>query len=680
MNDVRHTDDGPASYLLGRRFVLTRRWLRAMRTHMHIRPVTREAVKGLVNQLPDIFSELCAVLRGGDPDGQSGSRARRDARAHAQERWRQGFALDELYFELALLERCVQRCVREYFAIVASRDGQTELHETIETFFSDTIRSAMRQYQSQSDRRVSDALAERDAAHQARRRSEERQRMAADAAGLGIFEWDPVTDGAVWENARMFDILGQPLELGPLGLRDFARLLAVPAESERLQEIISDATDSAGGVSAVFRVRRRGAPEPVAIEVSARYMSDASGNRKLVGTIADITRRIEGEEALKEADRRKDVFLATLAHELRNPLAPVINAAHLLQRTNLPQSQLRWIREMIERHAKHLADLVDDLLDLSRISAGKVRLREEVFDIRTAIQRAIEINAPAAAARRHRLHTPRLDHISAIWVKGDLTRITQIVSNLLDNAIKYTPVGGEIRLTLDRRERVVLVVVEDNGTGMDPASIQSMFELFNQETPDGESGKAGLGIGLSLARSLVAMHGGAVYATSEGRGRGSRFYVELPACDEPEMSGAQDSQASAQSIPVLNVMIVDDNFDAAESLAAIIGEIHRVRTAANGEDALKLADASPPDIVVLDLSLPDVSGYEIAQRLLRKEKCNGWITLIALTGHGQPEDRERTRQAGFDHHLVKPVPPQELLKLLNAIAGRRAMRLPDGGS
>ncbi len=281
---------------------------------------------------------------------------------------------------------------------------------------------------------------------------------------------------------------------------------------------------------------------------------------------------------------------------------------------------------MIERHARHLADLVDDLRDFSRISAGKVRLREEVFDIRTAIQRAIEINAPAAAARRHRLHTPRLDHISAIWVKGDLTRITQIVSNLLDNAIKYTPVGGEIRLTPDRRERVVLVVVEDKGIGMDLASIQSMFELFNQERPDGE--EAGLGIGLSLARWSRCI-AEPYMCTSEGRGRGRRFYVELPACDEPEMSGAQDSQGSqgaAQSIAVLNVMIVDDNFDAAESLAAIIGAIQRVRTAANGEDALKLADASPPDIVVLDLSLPDVSGYEIARRLLGNEKRNGWMT------------------------------------------------------
>lgn len=624
---------------------------------------------GLVNQLPRLFADLRASIAHGGLE-HTERRAVQEAQEHAFERWRQGFALDELYFELDLLERCIQACVREYFAGAATRDGQAGIHEAIESFFSSATRSAMRQYQLQADRRVSEALAERDAAELARRISEERLRFAADAAGLGIFEWDPATGDAIWENARMYEITGQPAESGPLNASEFSALMMEKEEAAQLCEKLQAHSAPGERLHAIFRIRRPGTLMPVVVEVSAQYMAGRGGGQRLVGSMTDITRRVEGEETLKEADRRKDIFLATLAHELRNPLAPVINAAHLLKKGDLPPTQLRWIQGVVERHARHLANLVDDLLDVSRISAGKIRLRKEIFDIRSAIERAIEINAPAAAARRHRLEAPQLDRMPVAFVHGDCTRVTQIVSNLIDNAIKYTPDGGHIQLRVARRGRTVALEVEDNGIGMDPASIQTMFRLFEQEgRADGQKG--GLGIGLSVTRSLAAMHGGSVRATSEGRGKGSCFVVELPLCDGPTAE-AERADAFAPRSVSLRVMIVDDNYDAAESLAAVVGDEHEVRTAATGEDALALARVFEPDVAILDLALPGVSGYDVAKSLLgerRREKNR--MFLIALTGHGQPEDLERTRDAGFDRHLVKPVRPEDLMKLLENIGGRR---------
>ncbi|MBN3808811.1 hybrid sensor histidine kinase/response regulator [Paraburkholderia sp. Ac-20347] len=364
----------------------------------------------------------------------------------------------------------------------------------------------------------------------------------------------------------------------------------------------------------------------------------------------------------------KIFFLATLAHELRNPLAPVINAAHLLKKGDLPPAQLRWIQGVIERHARHLASLVDDLLDVSRISAGKVRLLKEVLDVRTVVERAIEIKAPAAAARRHRLEAPRLDRAPPTFVYGDPTRLSQIVSNLVDNAIKYTPEGGHIQLRMNVRDEVVVLEVEDNGIGMEPDAIQTMFRLFEQEGGAGAP-KAGLGIGLSVTRALVAMHGGSVRAMSEGRSKGSCFVVELPLCNEPA-DEAMMPLRSGDPGARLRVLVVDDNYDAAESLAAVVGEFHQVRTAGSGEDAERLARDFVPDAAIIDLALPGMSGYDLARSLLNSMVPEGRLILIALTGHGQPEDIERSRGVGFDHHLIKPARPEEILTLL-ANAGRR---------
>jgi two-component system CheB/CheR fusion protein len=315
---------------------------------------------------------------------------------------------------------------------------------------------------------------------------------------------------------------------------------------------------------------------------------------------------------------------------------------------------------LVERHTAHLSHLIDDLLDLSRITAGKIALRMEVFTVQSAIDRAIEINAPAAAKHGHRIQVVASE-ATALFIRGDLTRITQVLANLLDNAIKYTAEGGRIRLTVVKANTWVLIDVEDNGIGMEPRAIPSMFEIFEQ-APAACSAKAGLGIGLSVARSLIQMHDGSISAFSAGPGKGSRFSVRLPLCAPPTCAPVAVEARQDVTHVKRRVLIVDDNEDAAVSLALIL-DAHEVRVAASGRAALDIALQFRPEAVILDLGLPDISGYELAKHF-RRSRQNRKPMLIALTGYGQPEDKVRTRKAGFDHHLVKPASPVEIMALL----------------
>jgi two-component system CheB/CheR fusion protein len=656
------TDPNVGAYLSMRRDQLTRKWLRAVREQMQLRPMSREARVALIDQLPRLFDELCSLLGDASSDGVT-MRAAHDVRLHASERWRQGFALDELYLELDLLQRCVQTYVREYFAGAPSREQQPAIHETIEQFFSAAIRGAIIQLQSQQDRRMSEALGQRDTALTAQRKSDERLRIAAEAAGLGIFEWDPKADGAVWENDRMFEIIGQPRSQRALSAREFLEQVVDPADAARVGLALEMAVDSTVELHTVFRIRRLSDGAVRVLEAAGRFLPDATGLRQiLVGTLADVTQRVQAEEAARQADRRKDVFLATLAHELRNPLAPILNAAHLLRQSEISSAEVTWVHGLIDRHARHLAHLIDDLLDVSRITAGKISLRKEVFSVKTALDRAIEMNAPAAGRRRHRLEVND-PGLSAMFVYGDLTRITQVLSNLLDNAVKYTPEGGLIRVRAVATGGQVALTVEDNGLGMAPELIPLLFDLFEQAHGDSPAVKAGLGIGLSVVRSLVTMHGGTVEATSAGPGSGSQFTVRLPLCDAPISATPATPVAGASVHTKRRVLIVDDNEDAALSLAAVLDR-HEVRVAMTAAQALEVLQYFHPEFMFLDLGLPDMSGYEVATRV-RETPGGRKIRLVALTGYGQPEDQECTRRAGFDHHIVKPASPDEILSLLS---------------
>ena len=374
-----------------------------------------------------------------------------------------------------------------------------------------------------------------------------------------------------------------------------------------------------------------------------------------LGTNTDVTVQREAEAALERANRRKDDFLAMLAHELRNPLAPISTAAQLLKLPGQDEKMVRRASEMIGRQVKHLTELVDDLLDVSRVTRGLVSIDQKEVDIKTVVGNAVEQASPVIESRQHTL-TTRLASAHP-YVLGDNTRLVQVLTNLLNNAAKYTPQGGEIQLTVEIHGLNVCISVSDNGIGMDAALLPTVFDLFTQaeRTPDRSQG--GLGLGLALVKSIVHLHGGEVTAHSEGPGKGSTFTVSLPLLDQlPVGDGAAVSEhgASDGSAP-LHILLVDDNQDAAQSLAAVLQSYgHDVTVKADANDALEEAHAAPPDVFLLDIGLPDMDGYELSRQLHARPE-NQDATYVAVTGYGQAHDKVLAKQAGFDHYFVKPV-------------------------
>ncbi|MBM4439643.1 MAG: response regulator [Candidatus Rokubacteria bacterium] len=373
---------------------------------------------------------------------------------------------------------------------------------------------------------------------------------------------------------------------------------------------------------------------------------------------------------LKEADRRKDEFLATLAHELRNPLAPLRNAAQLLRVKEPADSELRWGRDVIERQVAYLTRLIDDLLDISRITRNKLELRTQRVDLAEIIHGAIESSRPLIEQRGHALTAALPSH--PVSLDGDLVRLAQVFLNLLNNAAKYTEPGGRISLTAELEGAEVVVRVKDTGIGIPGDVLPSVFELFFQVDRSLERSQGGLGVGLSLVRRLVELHGGRVEARSDGIGAGSEFTVRLPVlADTPIATQSREAEGDGRTTPAARrILVVDDNRDSADSLAMLLrltGE--DVTTAYDGVEALEAAAHWRPDVVVLDIGMPKLNGYD-ACRGIRAERWGKGMVLIALTGWGQDQDRRRTEEAGFDAHLVKPVDPDALLALLARLPQR----------
>jgi signal transduction histidine kinase len=368
---------------------------------------------------------------------------------------------------------------------------------------------------------------------------------------------------------------------------------------------------------------------------------------------------------LREADRRKDVFLAMLAHELRNPLAPIQNASEVFRHAGRKEPLLERAADIVARQVALLARLVDDLLDVSRITQGKVQLKRERYDVRTSVRQAIETTTPILEDKRQTLLV-RLPS-TPLAVDADPARITQVVGNLLNNAAKYTPVGRRIWLSARRRGHLVAVRVRDDGVGIAPDILPSIFDLFTQADDSLDHRQGGLGIGLTLVRSIVEMHGGRVRARSRGRGCGSSFAFCLPA-EDAAMDPAPRRSASAGATIHRRLVLVDDNVDAVESLAMILRRAgHDVSTAYDATAALRMIDEHRPDLAFLDIGLPGMDGYALA-REIRSRPHLRHIVLIALTGYGKPEDRRRAKEAGFDHHLTKPAGMAELQRVLGRAA------------
>lgn len=385
--------------------------------------------------------------------------------------------------------------------------------------------------------------------------------------------------------------------------------------------------------------------------------------------IIDISHTKEIEQELREAHRRKDEFLATLAHELRNPMAPLKSGLHVVRLSSEVDSPVYRVAEMMDRQLNHLVRLVDDLLDISRISAGKVTLRNTRVDLREALARSIEASQALIDVHHHKLHLD--DSMELLFVHGDFDRLTQVFSNLLSNAAKYTDDRGHIKLRIRRDESEAVVQVSDTGIGIPAEELTHVFELFSQIRAHQGRSADGLGIGLALVKQLVDIHGGQVKAESAGSGKGATFTVRLPL-----MPVKQDEIRKASPIRIaprgrrLRILIADDNVDVAASLKMLLEmQGHEVLAVHDGTDAIARAQAADIDIALLDIGMPRMDGIEAARRL-RELPTGSNALLVAITGWGQDEDRERTRAAGFDYHLVKPVDPVRLAEILQTVQSR----------
>ncbi|HKI01863.1 MAG TPA: ATP-binding protein [Thermoanaerobaculia bacterium] len=380
---------------------------------------------------------------------------------------------------------------------------------------------------------------------------------------------------------------------------------------------------------------------------------------------------------LAEADRHRNEFLAVLAHELRNPLAPILNSLRILgrqEREGGPRQERA--REIIERQVRQLSRLIDDLLDVSRITSGRIGLRKEPVDLRTILEHAVQTARPLIDARRHHLAVSY--PAEPVWLAADPTRLEQVVANLLNNAAKYTEDGGSLALTVETRGGEVRVRVRDSGIGIAPDLLDNIFDPFVQGSRSLDRSEGGLGIGLTLVRKLVELHDGTIEAWSEGIGKGSELIVTLPAIQPDIQSAIQTGSRPEPKAPPedgaaplpLRVLVVDDNLDTAESLRLLLEMAgHEIRTAHSGPEALEAAAAFSPDAILLDIGLPGLNGFEVARRL-RQDPLLGTAALFAVSGYGQEEDRQRSREAGFDRHLLKPLDFEEIQNLLAAVVAR----------
>ena len=390
-------------------------------------------------------------------------------------------------------------------------------------------------------------------------------------------------------------------------------------------------------------------------------------NASLDERVRERTRELEDSEArLLDASRRKDEFLAILAHELRNPLAPVRNATHFLKLRGPATADVQWASEIIERQVGAMSRLIEDLMDVSRINQGRIELRRGLVALDEVLADALETMQPQIDGSGHKLTV--LQPPAKLMVHADRARLGQVFTNLLSNAAKYTDPGGQVEVRVVSEGGYAVIGIRDNGIGIPPQRLERVFDLFSQEESALSRSRGGLGVGLSLTRKLVQMHGGTIAASSEGKGKGSQFTLRLPLAEAvtqtPADTGAAPAAASAPG--ALRILVVDDNRDAADTLAVLLQVMgHEVRQVHDGASAVTEAASFDPQLVLLDIGMPGLNGYD-ACRQMRQQAGGSARTLVAVTGWGQPQDVQKAKDAGFDHHLVKPVEMQALVRLIAA--------------
>lgn len=513
-------------------------------------------------------------------------------------------------------------------------------------------------------------ITQRKAIEEKLKKTEVQRNLALDSAELGLWNIDPRTNTLLCDQRFRIIFSG---EVGPL---DYERAfdLIHPEDRDRVRDAVSAAVqpENPAPYAEEYRVVHPKTQVVRWVLAKGRANFETHGDdQRLVsfdGTVVDITERKQMENDLRQlaanlsaADHRKDEFLATLAHELRNPLAPIRNGLQIMKHAKDDEA-VEQLRAMMERQLSQVVRLVDDLMDVSRINKGKLELRKEQIELAAILSSAIETCRPLMEEMRHELivNLPQ----QPVRMHADPTRLSQVFMNLLNNAAKYSDKGGQIRLTAEIIDDQVVVTVQDSGVGIPTDKLTSIFEMFSQVDGSLERAQGGLGIGLTLVKRLVEMHDGRIEARSRGRGTGSEFIVQLPAAIEHTSPPVGHQNHSAVSSSSFRVLIVDDNRDGADSLAMLlrIGG-NTTRTAYDGQQGVKVAENFRPNLVLLDIGLPKMNGYE-ACRHIREQAWGKNIIMIALTGWGQDADRRRSEEAGFNHHLVKPVDTVELMKLL----------------
>jgi len=515
--------------------------------------------------------------------------------------------------------------------------------------------------------RIADICARKASVFIERARAEElvgqrdrRFQSVLEASGVPFLIWSPVRN----EAGRIFDFRFRYVNTAA------AQVMRIdPNEyvGKRVLEVMPRAWDEAGRLEMYVEALDRNEV------LQSERQTAADGNHAwyhivaspldgdLAVWFADITQRKAQERQLVEADRRKDEFLATLAHELRNPLAPIRQAASIARSPDATDAQRRWSNNVIERQVQHMSLLLDDLLDVSRITHGTLQLRRQQTDVQSMVSAAVETARPLIDERQHRLD---VDVAADLHVYGDPLRLAQVLSNLLTNAAKYTNPRGDIRIAATEKGGELVISVEDSGIGITSEDLPKVFGMFAQVGSSQDHAAGGLGIGLALAKGIADLHGGRIEAASGGVGRGSRFTVHLPGASRSQVTAPASRVALNGHATHKRILLADDNRDAAESLAIILRlEGHEVEVAYDGAVALESFALKRPDVVLLDIGMPKINGYEVAKEIRARPEGRE-VLLIAITGWAQDSDRARSRAAGFDHHLTKPVEPEALIELL----------------
>jgi PAS domain S-box-containing protein len=484
--------------------------------------------------------------------------------------------------------------------------------------------------------------------------------LSKQTAHIGTWDWDLATGDVTWSQSLLHSF---GVTSGPPSFNQLLELI-YPEDRERVRQRIAQVVQGEDEFYEEFRVLRC---DSDLRWISARGRVIRGFRRqplRLVGISLDITERRQAEEELRQADQRKDEFLAMLAHELRNPLAAISNALLINRTPDLPPEERQWVEELLERQTKQLGRMIDDLLDVARITRNKIELRTENLSLAELARRTL------ATLRSQQLLVAHHQFVSEvpdepIWVHGDASRLEQVLVNLLTNAFKYTKEEGKVWLKIAREGDEAVITVKDTGIGIDAEMLPRVFDLFAQAKQGLDRSRGGLGIGLTLVRRIVELHGGTVSVTSPGVGLGSEFMVRLPiAAASPE--GLEDGADNSPQCKTRRILVVDDNTDAAQTLALLLkASGHETAIAYEGQGALKLMTSFRPEIALVDIGLPGMSGLELASHL---REVRPEIYLVAISGYGQTNDLARSKAVGFDKHFTKPVRFEELLRVLDAVS------------